>query len=271
MIESCSIGAYKVTVSGKKYYYCPFCEKAFTKSFVANKNKHMESIHGHTPITVYCKLILFIFKNGENIHKFVVSEVEKLERVLREKQRTKRSVRKEITRNASIPEWPQEYRLSQPNSIVIQLIIYKWIKENDIESVIVQLNNEYGNVEEYIGRIRKEYDNKLLNVVDNSNISIDVDKFKTSKYKMTNIIQEDEQVRERVIVLDDEITNTEDVVLEDNDLEETDVEQLQKCFKDTLAGEKLNPILEVKRGKQLSFPSYNIKFEKVLKHLNFKE
>ena len=67
--------------------------------------------------------------------------------------------------------------MSQQNSIVIQLIIYKWIKENDIESVIVQLNNEYGNVEEYIGRIRKEYDNKLLNVVDNSNSSIDVDKF----------------------------------------------------------------------------------------------
>ena len=90
VIESCSIGAYKVTVSGKKYYYCPFCEKAFTKSFIANKNKHMESIHGHTPITVYCKLILFIFKNGENIHKFVVNEVEKLERVLRERSKVQK-------------------------------------------------------------------------------------------------------------------------------------------------------------------------------------
>ena len=37
------------------------------------------------------------------------------------------------------------------------------------------------------------------------------------------------------------------------------------------ADENLYPILEVKRGEQVSFPSYNIKFEKVLKHLNFKE
>ena len=76
----------------------------------------------------------------------------------------------------------------QDNIRIIQLVMYKWLTSKNMKNVISYINNNIGNITEFIHTVEQKYneENTLANVI-NNNCNFDINTFNIDGYNHEDV------------------------------------------------------------------------------------
>ena len=195
IMYSCSSGGMKVTLHDDKknvnvpYYYCPYCKKVYSKDLIKSNRPHYGNVHTEIPPDSYCKFVYKLFVEGENIYKYVKKEAEAFKKSLEDKLKRNRIKKENKETDFDIEDLTGDFTGKQQDNIrIIQLVMYKWLTSKNMKNVISYINNNIGNITEFIHTVEQKYneENTLANVI-NNNCNFDINTFNIDGYNHEDV------------------------------------------------------------------------------------